>query len=151
MKFDPNFGGMNMKLKFEDYLKTVDYMKLPEVQQTNIMRLIQKVNALLDEFGEVRSVTSGYRTMADHQRIYKEINEKNVKLGKPVIKVPMGSKHLVGAAVDLADADDRLKKFCTEDMLKKHELYMEHPDYTDTWCHLQIIKTASGNRIFKPY
>ena len=137
-------------ITIEEYLMgRVEFTTLLSAQQTNIIQLLQRVNNLLAEFGEYRAVSSGYRTMEDHLRIYKEINEKKKAKGLPEVKIPMGSKHLVGAACDLVDKDDRLKKFCTEAILKKYDLYMEHGDYTDTWCHLQTTKTSQ--RIFKPY
>lgn len=127
----------------------VEFTKLDSKQQTNILQLKQRVDGLLEEFGEDRGVSSGYRTKEDHIRIYKKINEDKKAAGKPEVNVPWGSKHLVGAAVDLFDADDRLKKFCTEAILEKHNLYMEHSDFTNTWCHLQISPTSK--RIFRPY
>jgi hypothetical protein len=142
----------------EDYMMgRADFMTLDSAHQTNILKLLQKVNDLLNDAGLERSISSGYRTMKDHQRIYADINKKKKAAGLPEVKVPMGSKHLIGAAIDLADPDGKLDKYCTEDVLKKFDLYMEHPDYTNSavdpkskgWCHLQIIPTK--NRIFRPY
>lgn len=137
-------------ITIEDYLMgRIDFMTLPSDQQTNILQLLQKVNKLLTEFGEERGVSSGYRTMKDHLRIYEDINKKKKAAGLPEIKVPMSSEHLKGGAIDLKDVDGKLKKFCTDAILSKYDLYMEHPDFTDTWCHLQLKKTSK--RVFRPY
>ncbi len=144
------------KITIEDYLMgRADFMSLEASHQTNILKLLQSVNNLLQDFYDKeqleRETSSGYRTKQDHQRIYDDMNAKRKNAGLAEVKIPWGSKHLSGAAIDLKDADDKLKKFCTVEILKKHGLYMEHPDYTDSWCHLQIIKPGSGNQIFKPY
>jgi hypothetical protein len=118
----------------------------------NINTLIPKVNTLFDKWGEGRAVTSGLRTMADHQRIYAEKNAARAKEGLPPLSIPMGSKHLSGAAVDVADADGVLKKWCVHnlDVLQELGLYMEDPLSTLTWVHFQCIAPGSGKTIFKP-
>lgn len=154
-QFDPTFGIKPLKLTFEEYLKSVDFMKLPSDKQTNCLKLIQRVNTLLDEFGSDRPVNSGIRTPEDQIRIYKEKAAKKQKPFENGIfdqsKVPMGSEHLKAGAVDLSDADGKLDAFCTDEMLKKHDLYREHPDETPGWCHLQVNPPKSGNRTFNPY
>lgn len=101
-------------------------------------------------------ITSGVRSVEDHQRIYREINEKRVAQGLPLMKVPMGSQHLRGNAADIADTkDQRLAKFCKENLklLEQLGLYMEDPSRTshpNPWVHLQRVPPASGNRIFLP-
>jgi hypothetical protein len=117
----------------------------------NINTLIPKINDLLERFGEKRDVSSGLRRMEDHLRIYAEINSKRKSQGLEPVKVPMGSSHLTGQAIDLEDKNDKLKNWCVNNIsvLEELNLFMEHPSYTDTWCHLQIKPTKS--RIFKPY
>lgn len=139
-----------MKITFEKYMSSSDFMKLPSDQQTNCVRLLQKVSSLLEEFGEEREMTSGYRSMEDHLRIYKEINEKRKKQGLPELKVPMASRHLIAAAIDIADADGKLDAFCTDKILEKYDLYREHPDHTKGWCHLQVLPPKSSKRTFIP-
>jgi hypothetical protein len=119
----------------------------------NINTLIPRVNELLERFGEKRNVTSGLRRMEDHIRIYEEINAKRRAKGLPEQKVPMGSKHLIGAAIDLEDKNDKLKEFCVKNthILKELGLYMEDPSATDTWCHLQCIPPGSGKTVFRPF
>jgi hypothetical protein len=62
------------------------------------------------------------------------------------------SHHLSGRAIDLPDNDGGLKKWLMANphVLAECGLYMEHPDATPTWCHLQTVAPKSGNRIFRP-
>ncbi len=96
-------------------------------------------------------ITSGYRTLDHHKKIYLE-------KGVSESKIPMGSKHLIGAAVDLSDGGGLIDTWLFNDqmdmqddsILSKLDLFMEHPDDTPGWCHLQIYPPASGERIFRP-
>jgi hypothetical protein len=53
-------------------------------------------------------------------------------------------------AVDLEDKAGKLKAFCTEEILEKYDLYMEHGSATPSWLHLQVVPPRSGRRIFYP-
>lgn len=103
--------------------------------QLNMLTLLKRVNDLLTKFGAARRVNSGYRRAIDNKACG----------GSP------RSAHLSCQAIDLEDKDGKLKEFCTDEVLKEFDLYMEHPDYTPSWCHLQTRKTKWGNRVFKPY
>lgn len=141
------------------YVSVIEYLMdrvkvedLTKEQLENVNTLIPRINQLLEKFGEYRAVSSGFRSMKDHLRIYDEINAKLKAKGLPPKKVPISSKHLSAAAVDLKDSDDQLKVFCVKNtkLLKELGLYMEDPSYTDTWIHLQCIPPKSGNTIFIP-
>lgn len=121
-----------------------DRAKSPEYTQTvigNINQLILPVNALLNEIGVKRvDITSGFRTQASNDATANSARRSN---------------HMLGKAVDiLDDKDQSLAKKITLDLLEKYDLYMEDPDFTKgkntNWVHLQIAKTGSGRRIFKP-
>ena len=88
-------------------------------------------------------VTSGVRSLEQHLAIYK-------KMGR---QAPKGSAHLTGAAVDFADRDGALSRWCVEHVkdLQTWGLYMEDPSATPTWTHLQVTPPASGNTIFVPF
>ena len=62
------------------------------------------------------------------------------------------SNHMVCRAVDLADPDGVLTKWCQEnlDLLAHFELYMEDPRWTRGWVHLQSVAPASAHRVFIP-
>lgn len=111
----------------------------PEIV-ANAKDLLAKVNALLNEIG-VKSVkvNSGWRPAS--------INQANG--GSKT------SKHLVGQAIDLDDDDKRtLSDKITDELLEKHQLFMEHPDATHgpkgTWTHLQTVSPRSSKRRFMP-
>lgn len=64
------------------------------------------------------------------------------------------SNHMRGLAIDLADPHGWLKGFAIAaecSALLAHQLWMEHPSATPTWCHLQIVPPASGRRVFFPF
>lgn len=102
----------------------------------NALLLITLANCVLEDFGEYRTINSGYRDP-----------ETNRKAGGSP-----RSKHLTCQAIDLEDRDRELKIYCMKrlDLLEKYDLYMEHPDKTPTWVHLQLVAPKSGNRVFYP-
>lgn len=62
------------------------------------------------------------------------------------------SNHMLGRAVDLADADGKIDAWCLEhlDVLEECDLWLEDPASTPTWCHLQTVAPGSGRRVFRP-
>lgn len=105
------------------------------VTMRNLKDLCGKLNKL--GFVPPRNASSCLRSLADQKRINPSA---------------MGSSHLYGAAVDIADADGKLKAWLKANPNKLVEcgLWMESPEYTKSWCHLQIYAPASFNRVFKP-
>lgn len=104
----------------------------------NAIDLLDRVNALLLQFGEDRKVNSGWRPP--------EVNAKTVNAAPK-------SKHMTGHAVDLADPEGDLDDWCSEndgERLAPHGLYMEHPAATKGWCHLQSRPPKSLKRVFYP-
>lgn len=103
------------------------------------MRNLKDLCAKLNKLGFVppRNATSCLRSLVDQKRI----NPK-----------AMGSSHLYGAAVDIGDADGKLKAWLKANPNKLVEcaLWMESPEYTKSWCHLQIYAPNSFNRVFRP-
>lgn len=114
-------------------------------QQQNLAELHKRMNVLRESYGEPMTVTSGFRTEQEHRRIY---GAKGI-VGS---KVPMGSAHLQGLAVDIADPDGRLKLWLTSTaigikLLEEQELYCEAD--THGWVHFQFRRPSSGQRWFK--
>jgi hypothetical protein len=110
----------------------VDY----EINLAELMCAINEFADKIDEFyGEhiPLIVSSGYRTP-----------EHNANVGGA-----KASAHLYCLAVDLKDNDNLIKSYILENpqVLEECGLYMEHQDYTPTWCHLQTRKTSK--RIFR--
>lgn len=103
----------------------------------NLKDLCGKLNKL--GFTPPRTATSCLRSLADQKRINPSA---------------MGSSHLYGAAVDIGDADGKLKAWLQTSVGKKAlvecGLWMESPEYTKTWCHLSIYMPNSGKRVFNP-
>lgn len=64
-----------------------------------------------------------------------------------------GSKHLTGEAIDLRDNGVRdLARWCLKnlDALEEIGLWMEDPQWTPTWVHLQIVPPGSRRRVYCP-
>lgn len=62
------------------------------------------------------------------------------------------SAHIDGDAIDLAPVNGKIKEFhdYVAGRLEELDIYMEHPDSTPSWCHIQTRKIPGGNRIFRP-
>lgn len=112
-----------------------EYPLTPELS-INLDKLLEALNKFRQIYGKPMRVTSGYRP-----------GKYNKAAGGA-----SNSSHLTCEACDFADVDWSLKQFVmlNPQVLEDCGLYMEHPDHTRTWCHLQIRKTSSGVRIFKP-
>ena len=63
------------------------------------------------------------------------------------------SKHLTGEAIDLRDSGTRdLARWCLRnlDALEEIGLWMEDPQWTPSWVHLQIVPPGSRRRVYCP-
>jgi hypothetical protein len=120
---------------------------LTKDQQANLKVLHRAMNLVRHKYGKPMIVSSGVRTIDDHKRIYME---KATKQGIKNPRIPMGSKHLSAQAVDIADKDGSLYRWCkdNEAVLVEANLYCE--EGTSGWVHFQCVAPASGNRWFKP-
>jgi hypothetical protein len=119
--------------------------KLTPEQEWNQVRLHTAMNMVRAKYAKSMIVTSGVRDMAHHKKIYTDqgVEEKNI---------PMGSMHLQGLAIDIADSDGKLWKWCIDnlDFLQSLGLYLEDKRWTRTWVHFQLAAPRSGKRIFIP-
>jgi uncharacterized protein YcbK (DUF882 family) len=99
--------------------------------------LVTKVNALLYELNIEAKVSSGFRPSG--------INGKIKNAAK-------FSNHLNGFALDLEDPEDELDHVFELNLhlLEKHGLYLESPQFTKGWAHLQSVPPKSGKRVFNP-
>lgn len=110
--------------------------ELTDTIKANAKDLMQKVNRLLVIAGLTdRDATSGWRPSA--------VNAATIGAAKK-------SNHMLGLAVDVADADKQLQRWCLANLniLEELGLWMEHPRDTPTWCHLQTVPPRSGRRVF---
>ena len=97
---------------------------------------------LEQESGMSMIYTSVFRSMEYHIRIYKAINAERALKGLELLAVPKSSKHLAFLALDCTPKDRPiadLHKLLTEDFLKFLGAWMEHPDHTKSWAHLQAL------------
>lgn len=115
---------------------------VPDDELTDEMRAdaettVDKAIELLDQFGEERGLTSGWRP--------REVN----------VLVPGAaqfSQHMLCRAIDIADPLGDLDEWCLDNYnrMVELELWQEHPASTKGWCHVQIVPPKSGNRVFYP-
>jgi hypothetical protein len=62
------------------------------------------------------------------------------------------SLHMSGEAIDLYDPSGEIDKWLSHNIkaLVDLGLWLEHPDATPGWSHVQVRPPKSGNRIFRP-
>lgn len=116
----------------------------PEVQ-ANLKILLDRVNRVRDQWGKAMTVTSGLRTKEDQIRVYK------AKGITDLAKIPMGSMHLKGGAVDIYDPGLTLTTWLKENnsqRLVDAQLWCEAGN--SDWVHMQICPPRSGARWFYP-
>ena len=126
-------------ISLNELLSGNDPKTLPQEHLDSLNVLLDKVNKVRTAWAKPMTVTSGYRSMAHHLEIYKAKGITDPK------KIPMHSKHLYGQAVDIADADGSLKKWCVanENLLRAIGLWMEDFKTTTTWVHFQCVPYGS--------
>lgn len=101
----------------------------------NLDDLVRKVNAL--NYQPAMYASSCLRSLKDQQRIN---------------PTALGSSHLYGCAVDIADPKGELAAWLRKNqhLLVAYGLWMEDPRYTKGWVHLSSYMPKSGNRFFIP-
>jgi hypothetical protein len=107
----------------------------------NLKILHERMNEIRQAWGKPMIVTSGLRS-----------DEKQALLIAQGKSKATASKHLAGAACDIADPTGELGEWClnNEDILRRVGLWCEHPEYTTGWVHFQIMAPRSGKRFFIP-
>jgi hypothetical protein len=102
----------------------------------NLAQLIAGVNYLRGVYGKPLSVSSGYRPGVFNRSAG---GAKN-------------SAHMTCEAIDVVDTDGDFAAWCLDnlDELEKAGLYMEDPNHTPGWVHLQTREPRSGKRVFLP-
>jgi uncharacterized protein YcbK (DUF882 family) len=113
-----------------------EYPLTEELKHNLYNLLLPSVNQFRTLYGKPLIVSSGYRP--------KEINQ-NVPNASP------NSWHQFCLAVDFKDRDGKIDQYCLDNLhtLEQAHLYLEHPESTIGWCHLQYKAPKSGNRVFK--
>ena len=121
-----------------DYImgRDKEYTLTPALE-ANAEETVDKINSLLDAFGEQRKVRSGWRPP--------EVNQATPNAAPK-------SKHMTCEACDLDDPEGDLDEWALEhpEILQQIGLWQEHPSATKSWAHFQIVPPKSGNRVFYP-
>lgn len=104
---------------------------------TNLDKLLPIINKIQQAYGKKFTINSGWRPPS--------INE-NTPGAAPA------SKHTLGLAVDVADADGQVMHWTLSNLglMKELGVHMEDWRWTPTWNHYQIVPPKSGHRIFIP-
>lgn len=120
-----------MSIERDEILKT---QTCPPALEGNLSKLLVALNKFRSLYGIPMIVTSGYRT-PDH----------NASVGGA-----KNSAHCLCMAADFSDKDRSLCNWilANESILEQCGLWMEDPDSTTTWVHLQIRPAV--HRIFEP-
>lgn len=107
---------------------------LDMLQSRNMANLLSRVNFLFARLEIDARVSSGYRPSAI-----------NKKIGGAKM-----STHTVCAGVDIHDSDGSIAKTLKQNipLLKEVGLYLENPEYTKKWVHLDTKQRQ--NTVFNP-
>ena len=103
----------------------------------NAALTVERANALLARAALPGVVNSGWRPQA---------------INAAVPNASPRSKHVSCQAIDLDDASGALDAWCMRNLaaLAAIGLWLEHPDATPGWCHVQVVPPRSGRRVFMP-
>jgi uncharacterized protein YcbK (DUF882 family) len=72
--------------------KGLSWAAVPEAHQRNLIAIVNRLQVLRDLLGKPITITSGYRTWAYHESLYKRLGVQR--------QAPKSSKHLTGEALD---------------------------------------------------
>lgn len=119
--------------KYKERLKSIE---LTLEVEANIKLLLKAVNGLLSELGLTYDVSSGFRPSAVNSQIKGSAKK---------------SAHMRGLAIDLVGNELAKLLLTKPELLKKYGLWLEHPDHTPTWTHLDLItRSARKIQVFIP-
>jgi hypothetical protein len=137
-------------LKYSELMGNHVITEIPLSHQQNGETLLKRINIVREKYGKPMTVTSGYRSLQDHLRVYSELAHKRGVPFDPN-KVPMGSAHLSFSACDILDLDGSLFNWCKDnlDTLEEAQLWLEEKD-DQPRVHFQIYPPKSGKRFFNP-
>ena len=122
------------------YPERASSKELTDEVKANATKLVNTINSFLKELDwkDPISISSGFRP-----------NSINSKIKNAAKK----SLHLTGLALDIVDPSSKLKEAIKSksELLATFGLWMEAPDSTPTWCHLDLgTRTDRPIRIFNP-
>ena len=135
-------------ITFNELLSGHSISDVDMITQHNLEALLKKINIIRTAYNKPMTVTSGLRTKNDQVRIY---SSKGIT---DLSKIPMGSAHISGNAVDVLDYDGSIYKWCLANpaIIEQADLYIEKN--TKGWVHFQSTPFKSykpnGTRFFNP-
>ena len=104
--------------------------------------LTTKINACLYDLGiKNAKYSSGYRP--------ESVNKKTKNAAGKSNHIDADAGDIEGQIIGKMLHADYIKNK-EKSLLVKHGLYLEHPDYTPTWTHMQDEAPKSGKRVFIP-
>lgn len=129
-----------MSISKDELLKGRDKKYASEYTQEisdNLDRLLIPMNKIREVYAKPMIISSGWRPA--------EVNAKTPGAAKQ-------SKHMIGLAVDIVDADGNLRKWVLRNLqlMKELGIYLENFNWTKGWVHFQLGAPHSGKRIFVP-
>lgn len=134
-------GYINKDFKWSEFIKSTDK---PDDEILNNIRRVAYVLSIYKHKlfnGQPITITSGYRSLQDHLRIYKEkgITDKS--------KIPMGSYHLKGLAADFV-----VKGFTPSQVYRILDIrHWGGLELAPTWTHLdlrgKLVRFNDNNKI----
>lgn len=124
-------------IKIENLIKNIKIENLPKDHLANLERLVKKLNIIETSYGKSLIITSGYRTKEDQIQVYAKKGITDLS------KIPMGSKHISGEAVDLYDPKGEFNIWCknNESVLIEIGIWLEVRQ--GNWQHIQIAPFKS--------
>jgi hypothetical protein len=116
-------------------------------QEESAADLLFRVNSLLYEY----QVKTGHELHVNvhTDNLISGLTEGGFRLPE-CTQGAANSSHKQAMGVDIYDQDNKLDGWVTDDILTENNLYREHPDSTDGWCHLTTRPPHSGHRTFLP-
>ena len=134
--------------------RAVSDLELTEELKGNLINTFRWMDKVRNWIGRPITVTIALRTLSYHLDLYKRINAKRKAQGLVELKVPMGSFHLLGRAVDFVvvglSCDDFKALVLKENKLEEWGLRMEDNGEGSNWIHLDDKTPGPSGRFFKP-
>jgi hypothetical protein len=125
-----------------------DHPDLTPDRRANAEKLVLAINALFTDLmrGLIYPRTNPKTNSVISGEMYGGFRPGDCPIGRK------GSSHKEGQGADLFDLYAAISGhlFVRQELLRKHGLWMEHPNDTPGWCHLQTRPVKSGNTVFFP-
>lgn len=133
-----------MSISLKEIIKETKFSSLSKEVQDNLMTLLERINKIRAKWGKPMTVTSGLRTKEDQIRVYKDKGITDIN------KIPMGSQHLKGAAIDIFDPKLELTAWLKANPKVLEDTMLWCEEGNKNWVHFQLYPPKSGKRWFLP-